>query len=580
MSELPENIPIFILDSNESTSLFITHFTNHKDSSGITSSTSNDFATAVNSVALVGELKTPSLPPSVHIPSIIPSQSLLPSTDEVFKEIKDVAISSLHLFQGDMDLPPSSFHASLEEQWDEEEEPEEIETVLKVVPPAYHQYLDVFSKVKAEKLPPHRACDPHIKLEGILPPVEAHSQFQILKEAFTTAPILSHLNPSLPAIVEIDASDYALGAILSQTGYFTRCLVTLGGCVPREGVDFISKNPQKFHQVFKKNEIKESRFFSLQVEVFSDLVDQIQKAVWQDKDYKEILKQLARGESVSDYTLEPQAKMLLFNNRVVISRNHELQLDMLQKRHDSLLAGHPGQEKTLKLIKRWTDREGKLDSRTVSLYVSYHQDDWHTWLPLAEFAYNNAKYSSTKQSPFFTIYGRNKSFDSIHISQDTPSGKLSTKLQSVQQVVKEELEPEVKCFRNYADRNRAIPPDFQPGDKVWLAAKIIKTPRPTKKISERWLGPFEVLKKIGSHAYHLKLPQQWKSVHPVFHVSLLEPVKQSTIPNKHQLPAPPVIVEEQEECEVAQVLDSKLKRGTIWYLVEWKGFNEDPERTT
>ncbi|MBW0513608.1 hypothetical protein O181_053323, partial [Austropuccinia psidii MF-1] len=101
--------------------------------------------------------------------------SLLPLRDEVFKEIKDVgedvAISSLHLFQGDMDLPPLSSHASLEEQWDEEEEPKEIETVLKVVPPVYHEYLDVFSKVKAEKLPPHRSCDHHIKLEGLLPPI-------------------------------------------------------------------------------------------------------------------------------------------------------------------------------------------------------------------------------------------------------------------------------------------------------------------------------------------------------------------------------------------------------------------------
>ncbi|MBW0563831.1 hypothetical protein O181_103546 [Austropuccinia psidii MF-1] len=105
--------------------------------------TSNDLATAFNSVALVGELKKPSCHSSVHIPWIIPSQSLLPLRDEVFKEIKDVgesvAISSLHLFQGDMDLPPLSSHASLEEQWDEEEEPEEIETVLKVVPPVYHQ---------------------------------------------------------------------------------------------------------------------------------------------------------------------------------------------------------------------------------------------------------------------------------------------------------------------------------------------------------------------------------------------------------------------------------------------------------
>ncbi|MBW0543646.1 hypothetical protein O181_083361 [Austropuccinia psidii MF-1] len=70
-----------------------------------------------------------------------------------------------------MDLPPLSFHASLEEQWDEEEAPEEIETVLKVVSPAYHQYFDLFSKVKAEKPPQHHTCDHHIKLEGLLPPV-------------------------------------------------------------------------------------------------------------------------------------------------------------------------------------------------------------------------------------------------------------------------------------------------------------------------------------------------------------------------------------------------------------------------
>ncbi|MBW0490338.1 hypothetical protein O181_030053 [Austropuccinia psidii MF-1] len=80
------------------------------DSSGIKSSASNDLATAVNSVAMVGELKTPSLLSSVHIPFIMPSPSLIKSRDEVFKEIKDagedVAISSLNLFHGDMDLPP------------------------------------------------------------------------------------------------------------------------------------------------------------------------------------------------------------------------------------------------------------------------------------------------------------------------------------------------------------------------------------------------------------------------------------------------------------------------------------------
>ncbi|MBW0461076.1 hypothetical protein O181_000791 [Austropuccinia psidii MF-1] len=70
-----------------------------------------------------------------------------------------------------MDLSSLSFHASLEEQWDKEDEPEEVEIVLKVVPTAYHQYFHVFHRVKAENPPPHCACDHHIELEGLLPPV-------------------------------------------------------------------------------------------------------------------------------------------------------------------------------------------------------------------------------------------------------------------------------------------------------------------------------------------------------------------------------------------------------------------------
>ncbi|MBW0525617.1 hypothetical protein O181_065332 [Austropuccinia psidii MF-1] len=119
-------------------SRLVTYDSTHKNSSGINSSTSNDLATTISTVALMKDV------------------------------VEDVAISSLHLFQRDMDLPLLSVHASLKQQWDEEEQ-EEIETVLKVVPPAHHKCIDVFSKVKAEKLPPHQACDNQIKLEGPLP---------------------------------------------------------------------------------------------------------------------------------------------------------------------------------------------------------------------------------------------------------------------------------------------------------------------------------------------------------------------------------------------------------------------------
>ncbi|MBW0499562.1 hypothetical protein O181_039277 [Austropuccinia psidii MF-1] len=133
----------------------------HKNYYDPSKSLSNDFAYAKSCSALVGDSRMPLFSSSFNIPSLNSHHSSLASRDGVFKEIQDVgednSVSSLHLFFGNMDLPHSSYHDSLVELWDEEEEPEEVETMMNVVPSVYHQYLDVFSKVQAEKLPPHRA---------------------------------------------------------------------------------------------------------------------------------------------------------------------------------------------------------------------------------------------------------------------------------------------------------------------------------------------------------------------------------------------------------------------------------------
>ncbi|MBW0495184.1 hypothetical protein O181_034899 [Austropuccinia psidii MF-1] len=75
------------------------------------------------------------------------------------------------------------------------------------------------------------------------------------------------------------------------------------------------------------------------------------------------------------------------------------------------------------------------------------------------------------------------------------------------------------------------------------------------------------------------LPPQ-ASINPVFHISLLEPAKTSTIQNWHQDPPLLIIIEEEKEWEVSQILDYEIKRGKLWYLVEWKGFSQDPKRST
>ena len=59
---------------------------------------------------------------------------------------------------------------------------------------------------------------------------------------------------------------------------------------------------------------------------------------------------------------------------------------------------------------------------------------------------------------------------------------------------------------------------------VWLNAKNIRTSRPSRKLDNKRLGPFTVDTAIGTHAYRLLLPDTMK-VHPVFHVSLLDPAR-------------------------------------------------------
>ncbi|MBW0487035.1 hypothetical protein O181_026750 [Austropuccinia psidii MF-1] len=90
------------------------------------------------------------------------------------------------------------------------------------------------------------------------------------------------------------------------------------------------------------------------------------------------------------------------------------------------------------------------------------------------------------------------------------------------------------------------------------------------------VGSFSNLEEIQ----HSCLPSQLKSIHSVFHISLLEPVKISTIPNRHQEPPPTSIIEEEEELAVSQILDSKLKRRQLWYFLKWKGFSQYPKRST
>ena len=74
------------------------------------------------------------------------------------------------------------------------------------------------------------------------------------------------------------------------------------------------------------------------------------------------------------------------------------------------------------------------------------------------------------------------------------------------------------------------------------------------------------------------------SIHPVFHVSQLEPATPNTILNQIQPPPPPIEIDGEPEFEISEILDSKIDNRRrlckLLYLVRWAGYEGTDEETS
>jgi hypothetical protein len=120
--------------------------------------------------------------------------------------------------------------------------------------------------------------------------------------------------------------------------------------------------------------------------------------------------------------------------------------------------------------------------------------------------------------------------------------------------------------------------EYSPGDKVYLESTNLKTNRPSKKLDDKRLGPFEVIKKVGPAAYKLKLPSTWPAIRPQFNEQYLSPYKPAQYRNQQNPPPPPPIeVEEGIEYSVESIKDSCHRRGKLQYLVHWEGYPREED---
>ena len=156
-------------------------------------------------------------------------------------------------------------------------------------------------------------------------------------------------------------------------------------------------------------------------------------------------------------------------------------------------------------------------------------------MALAEFVFNNTTNSSTQQTPFFANLSYHPDFDIVITKQTTnpSSTELAGRLEIIRNELQAELSHSNDYMAKYYDRRHLPAPEFIPGDKVWLNRRNIKTTRPSDKLDFKKIGPYQIIEKHGKSSYLLKLPPSLKHLHPVFHISLLEPFKDATIiPNQ------------------------------------------------
>lgn len=223
-----------------------------------------------------------------------------------------------------------------------------------------------------------------------------------------------------------------------------------------------------------------------------------------------------------------------------------------------------------------TERVNRVLEDMLRMYVAKSQDDWDEKLVCAEFAINNSDHESTGSSPFLLNYGFHPHLPVAILPNRRVPG-ASDFVQGMQRLINEaRMTHRVATARQaqYANTKRRDV-QFGVGDWVLLSSKNLRFKVGTPKLLPRWVGPFQVVKRVGTQAYELDLPARWR-IHDVFHVSNLERYRRD---GSMQPPPPAEVLEGEDEYEVEALVDHRRVnsrgRPKYEYLVHWKGYSSE-----
>jgi hypothetical protein len=223
-----------------------------------------------------------------------------------------------------------------------------------------------------------------------------------------------------------------------------------------------------------------------------------------------------------------------------------------------------------------TERQNQTLETYLRCFVNYQQDDWTRMLPSGEYAYNSSVNATTGRSPFELVY---RFIPNMQMNPPTEEGfsKIGAPdaLDTVEEHAKEISEyKEIwnkaqETSKKYYDKKHKQR-SYRIGSEVLLSSRNLKLRKPCKKLTDRFIGPFQVMEAVGENAYRLRLPKEYSRLHSTFHVSLLEPYHR----REGVEPPGPTLLDDDEVFDVEAILDERDIRGEHQFLIKWEGYTK------
>lgn len=196
---------------------------------------------------------------------------------------------------------------------------------------------------------------------------------------------------------------------------------------------------------------------------------------------------------------------------------------------------------------------------------------WAEQLSWAEYAHNSLPSSASGISPFQCCLGYQPPlFSSQETDSHCPSVQtFISRCKRTWKRVRSALCRSKRRMCVAANRSRVKSPRYVTGQKVWLSTSNLPLQSDSRKLNPRFIGPFHIIKIVNPVAVKLRLPQNLRRVHPVFHVSCIKPVPPPTTSFSA------VRIEDSPVYTVRRIIDRRRRGRGHQYLVDWEGYGPE-----